>query len=167
MKKMFLLLLPVLFLYGCATVSNYDIQRKRIAEDFWNDKISADTYKESLNSINQDEAQHKVFGALCDQCERYSTFNLAQWNSSPTITCPYCGRIQDAKMASNRYTYLKQQQEAQANQQMWTNIAQSFQKAQQESAERRIESAKQLQEQMKEFNKPGTAWNPIHVKVDN
>lgn len=142
-KKVFLLLLPILLLYGCATVSDYDIQRKRIAEDFRNDKISADRYKELLNGINQDEAQHQIFSALCEQCERVFNFNKLQWDSNTQITCPYCGRTQDLKMAYNRYVYLQQQQEqerqkqqALSNQIAVNNFFHSYQQNLKQSAQR-------------------------------
>ncbi len=167
MKKRLLLLLPILFLYGCATISYYDIQRKRIADDFWNDKISADTYKELLNGINQNEAQHTIFGALCEQCERYFTFNSAQWNSSSKITCPYCGRTQDIKMAANRYTYLRQQQEQQSNQETATIIGRAYQNYLQRSSETRQQNVQSLQKSFSDINKPGSAWNPIHIKVED
>ena len=144
-----------MLLGGCATVSDYDIQRKRMAEDFWKDKISADTYKELLNGINQDEALHQVFSALCEQCERVFSFNKLQWDSNAQITCPYCGHTQDLKMAYNRYVYLQQQQQQQqerqrqqalSNQIAVNNIFQSYRQNIEQSTQRQQQYIEQYNE---------------------
>lgn len=55
----------------------------------------------------------QTFGGLCESCGRVFAMSGAQLQSLENIQCPYCGAIQNARMASNRYTYAKQQQDAQ------------------------------------------------------
>lgn len=86
-------------------------------------------------TVSYDEAQHQVYGGLCEQCERQFTFTTEQWNNFSQITCPFCGRTQDLKMAYNRYVYLQQQQEQEnqkqrdlASQRAASNFFQTYQR---------------------------------------
>lgn len=98
------------------------------------------TYYTNSNSPGYREF---ALGGLCEKCNRVFNFTGEQFDNIENIQCPYCGHVQNLKMASNRYTYWKQQQDQiqQAQQQEANRVAlynsvQSYQQSSQRSYER-------------------------------
>lgn len=145
MKKLIILLILSLFLSGCATVDS--------------------TYYTNPNNSGYTQ---NVFSGLCENCNRIFLFSKQLYDSTENVQCCYCGHIQNLKMAYNRYTYLQQQQQEQKAeltvQQLFCGFNQSLQKAREESTARRQKAYEEYQQNLRELNRPGTAWNPIYVK---
>lgn len=148
MKKIIDLLILVMFISGCAAYNT----------NYYTDPNSSGYAEQAL-------------GGLCERCNRVFNFSGQQLNTIENIQCPYCGQVQNLRMASNRYIYLKQQQEAQSYQQALSKI-QDIQVRHDEAQQRNIQQFQQNiadwnAEWRRKHNQVGTRWNPVHVTVDN
>ncbi len=152
MKKTICLFFMVMLVSGCAAFnSNY------------------------YTNPNSPGYTQSAFSGLCENCNRIFSFSKQQYDTLGDIQCPFCGHTQNLKMAYNRYTYLKQQQDTQANQQMWSNISQKMQDIQIRRDEAEQRNIQQFQQNIadwnanwqKSHNQVGTRWNPMHVTVDD
>lgn len=102
--------------------------------------MSSDYY----TNPNSEGYSQAVFGALCEKCERQFNFSMEMWDNNQQIICPFCGHIQDLRMAYNRYEYLQQQQQEQNERAAYQNFIQSYQQHLQESFQKR----QQIDDQM-------------------
>jgi len=82
-------------------------------------------------------------------------------NAIGNITCPYCGRTQDIRMAANRWTYAVQQQQAQSNIQGGSNIAGQV------ISGMVLQNYANSQQQINNLNpnRQGSYFNPINVRI--
>lgn len=103
-----------------------------------------------------------------DNFKLYCCISLEQTGirAIDNITCPYCGRVQDIKMAANRWTYAVQQQQVYNNQQAMGQALQGMSnvmQAQREGAHRRTQIILDHMNQNK--RQPGDSpLNPIYTK---
>ena len=112
---------------------------------------------------------------LCEMCNRVFTVSRHTFDTSENVQCCYCGHVQNLKMAVNRYAYLQQQQEAQANQQMLQNLGEAFNTYNRQQAVSAQNAANQISsygQQMyldsrQKANQQGTYSNPIYIKKKN
>jgi len=141
MKKITFFILPLLLVMGCGPGISY-----------------------YTNSSSQGYRQ-QALGALCEKCNRQFNISGYQLDYIANITCPYCGHAQDTRMASNRWGYAVQQQQAYANQASMQAIGQTLQninQIQRESAQRKQQI---YQDHINKSSQLGTSINPINVKI--
>jgi len=115
----------------------------------------------------------KVFGCLCENCNRVFHVSYADSKNYENATCCYCGHTQNLLMASRRFDYAATQQQAANNQQMVAGILQAqstyYQQtgiAQQNAANQMANYGQQMfQNSQQRANQQGTVTNPINVKI--
>lgn len=108
-----------------------------------------------------------AIGGLCEECNRVFNVSKQQYDTIENVQCLYDGHIQNLKMAVNRYTYLIQQQEAQADQRALSNFAQQMQDIQRRRDEAQQKNIQAFQQSIQNWQRPGSSWNPLHVTIDD
>ena len=148
-----LLSLSLVLLPGCATGNSLSTWLFGQPESYYTDP-SSPGYTEAH------------YAGLCEVCGRVFYFSAAQWNSSPTATCPYDGHEQNLQQANNRYVYQVNQAQQQANaklaqQAMATWNQQQTISAQKQEAFRRCMANCQMQQQLAGQGGMFGAGNPL------
>jgi len=129
MKKISVFLLTCMILSGCVTTGHY------------------------TNPNNQSYYQQGL-GGLCEKCNRVFAFSGSQLNNQENITCSYCGREQNLRMASNRYAYAVQQRQKKQQASFATGLVETLKQSMDKSEKRRYKSDQAMQQQVLERFKP-------------
>ena len=95
-------------LLGCVTSRYYVAPNRKIMTD-------EEFYRYYLQPDGPGYYDHIMKG-ICNNCGRIFTFSPYHYFEVEKIKCPYCGYVQDTKMAWNRYVYELERQKAVAEQ---------------------------------------------------